>query len=123
MEATDIPERWVTSSAMRRKLHGPAETINKAWEAQGRPCDFQTFRKIFEAAAAELVKQTAGPAELVTELEVHGRLLFIACKQMSVTQRNAYARYAHSVDVDVGDDYARTAVRDGLIKRFGGARA
>lgn len=121
VEATTSERR--AASAMHRKLHGPAETINKAWEALGRPGDFHTFRKGFEAAAAELVKNTAGPKELVSELETHGRLLFIASKQMSVTQRAAYARYAHSVGVDVGDDYARTEVRDALIKRFGGARA
>lgn len=120
---TEIPERWVTSNAMFRKLHGPAETINKAWEAAGRPLDFQTFRKIFEVAAVELAKETAGVKELVAELEVHGRLLFIASRTMSTMQRAAYAKQAHSGGDDVGDDYARTEQRDALVKRFGGARA
>lgn len=119
---TEIPERWITSTATYRKLHGPAETINKAWEDAGRPVDFQTFRKIFEAAAVELAKETAGVKELVAELEVHGRLLFIASRTMSTMQRAAYAKQAHSGGDDVGDDYARTDQRDALIKRYGGSR-
>ena len=108
---------------MHRQLHGPAETISNAWEAQGRPGDFATFRKGFEAAAAELSKSTAAPKELVAELEVHGRLLYIASRQMSFTQRAAYAQQAHKGGDDVGHDYARTAERDALIVRFGGPRA
>lgn len=55
--------------------------------------------------------------------EVHGRLLFIASKQMTVQQRSAYAKYAHSVGIDVGEDYARGNERHAVVKRFGGARA
>lgn len=120
---TDIPKVWITSTAMFRKLHGPAETINKAWEDAGRPGDFLTFKKGYEAAAAELAKGTAAPKELVAELEVHGRLLYIASRQMSFTQRAAYAQQAHKGGDDVGHDYARTAERDALLVRFGGARA
>lgn len=120
---TEIPERWVTSNAMFRKLHGPAETINKAWEAAGRPVDFQTFRKIYEAAAAELGKGTAGPEELVQELEINGRLLYFAYRQMTLQQRTLYARNAHAAGIGVGEDYMRSNERAAVLAKFGGARA
>jgi hypothetical protein len=123
VDTSTIPKHWITSTEMYRRLHGPAETIAKAWIDAGRPESFQTFKKGYESAAAELVKTTAGPKELVAELEVHGRLLYIASRVMSTPQRAAYAQQAHKGGDDVGKDYARTNERDALIKRFGGARA
>lgn len=123
MEATHIPERWVTSSAMHRKLHGPAELIAQAWIDAGKPGMFENFRKHIEIFAALLDKNTAGPSELVTELEVHGRLLYLAVQQMTVSQKALYARNAHAAGIDVGADYSRGDACHAVIKRFGGARA
>lgn len=117
---TKIPARWVTGSAAHRRMHGPAEALAQAWIDAGRPHDYQTFRKGYEACAAELGKATAGPKELVVELQVCGRLLFIAHQQMSTQQRAMYARNAHKEGVDVGADDIRGAERAAVLARFGG---
>lgn len=120
MDTTTIPNRWVTS---RQQVVGRAEAVGQAWIDAGKPAPFEVFRKGYDAHREEVAKDSAGPKELVAELEVHGRLLYIASRQMSFTQRAAYAQQAHKGGDDVGEDYARTNERDALIKRFGGARA
>jgi hypothetical protein len=123
VDTSTIPERWITSNAMVRKLHGPAELIAQAWIDAGKPGQFETFRKHIEVFAALLDKNTAGPSELVAELEVHGRLLYLAVQQMTVSQKALYARNAHAAGIDVGTDYSRGDACHAVIKRFGGARA
>lgn len=117
---TTIPTRWITS---RRQALGRADAIAQAWIDAGRPGLFEDFKKGYEAHQAELAKPSAGPVELVAELQVHGRLLFLAVQQMTPTQKALYARNAHKSGIDVGADYSRGDACHAVIKRFGGARA
>lgn len=120
MDATTIPKRWITS---RHQALGRAEAIAQAWIDAGKPAPFEAFRKGYEAHSDEAAKQSAGPTELVAELETNGRLLYLAYRQMSSQQRSLYLSNARAAGIDVGDDNIRGDERHAVIKRFGGAQA
>lgn len=112
-----IPERWVTSS---KQVHpfGLTDAMYAAWVKADRPQDTQAFRKGYEAAP----KPEATPGEVINELYLAHRIIFLLQMQMSTQQKTAAARLAHAAKL-IGDDATRETERATLLAKVGGARA
>lgn len=102
------------------RVFGAADALTQAWVEAGKPHDFRAFRLGYDAgkAAAQAAAKSAGPTELVTELQAAGRLLFMAHKQMSPQQRAMYQRNAHGAGL-IREDDTRSQERAAVLAKFG----
>lgn len=101
MDTNTIPERWVTGSKVNQQLYGPGEAARRAWNDAGKPADYKTFCKGYEAAA----KAAALPAEVVSELKHAHRIIQLMLGEMGTPALCRYQRKAQKEGLltDCGD--------------------